>query len=83
MFSADTVHQKPLMIPESGAPYGPLWSANEVGATKPVVDENTIKAGWWNQIFSQKTLQSYPKLKLVTNYEDLKMQDSVFIPTPS
>ncbi|KAJ3295848.1 hypothetical protein HDU79_008200 [Rhizoclosmatium sp. JEL0117] len=75
MFSADTVHQKPLMIPESGAPYGPLWTANQAGATKPVVDENTIKAGWWNQILSQTTLQSYPKLKLVTNYEDQKVQD--------
>ncbi|KAI9310351.1 glycoside hydrolase superfamily [Obelidium mucronatum] len=70
MFSGDLVHKKPLMLPETGSPYVRVW------ADRPeAVSEAEIKAGWWNQVLTADTIRDYPKLKLMVNYEDNKMQD--------
>ncbi|KAJ3013222.1 UNVERIFIED_CONTAM: hypothetical protein HDU68_000818 [Siphonaria sp. JEL0065] len=71
MFSGDTVHKKPLMLPETGAPYFQAWVNHDAAS----VSENTIKSAWWNQILNADTLRAYPKLKMVINYEDSKGSD--------
>ncbi|KAI9348554.1 glycoside hydrolase superfamily [Obelidium mucronatum] len=70
MFSGDQFHKKPLMLPETGAPFLPAW-ANYSNS----VNENTIKMSWWNQVLSTDTLKNFPKLKMVFNREEELLSD--------
>ncbi|KAJ3309574.1 hypothetical protein HDU76_003577 [Blyttiomyces sp. JEL0837] len=58
---------KPMLLPESGSPFF-------VGQT-PYYDEKTIKMGWWDQVLSDYTLQNYPLLQVVVNFEEAKSQN--------
>jgi hypothetical protein len=57
---------KPMMLPESGAPFLRSMPAN--------AGEISIKTSWWQQIFSANTLQQYPNLKLYVNFEEAKTE---------
>ncbi|KAI8825416.1 glycoside hydrolase superfamily, partial [Chytriomyces cf. hyalinus JEL632] len=58
---------KPMMLPETGAPWIAEW-ATRAGATTEVA----IKSAWYNQLLSTATLTTYPRLKLVVNFEERK-----------
>ncbi|KAH6565842.1 hypothetical protein BASA50_000064 [Batrachochytrium salamandrivorans] len=58
---------KPLMIPETSAPYISSQPANS-----PEVD---IKRNWWNQIYDYA--KDHPMLKAAVFFEELKVDDEV------
>ena len=56
---------KPMMIPETSAPFSP-------NSTGPAANA-AIKQNWYQQIFSQNnTLNNFPRLKLVVQFEEQK-----------
>ncbi|KAJ3074169.1 hypothetical protein HDU98_011921 [Podochytrium sp. JEL0797] len=71
MFAADGVHNKPVMIPETGAPWIQEWA----GYNAASVTERDVKLGWWGQILNATIVSRFPKLKMVVQYEDSQMQD--------
>ncbi|KAJ3074170.1 hypothetical protein HDU98_011922 [Podochytrium sp. JEL0797] len=71
MFSADGVHNKPLMIPETSAPFIPDYANHDANS----VSEQVIKTGWFEQILNVTTLSKWPKMKIAVVYEDSKLQD--------
>ncbi|KAJ3074168.1 hypothetical protein HDU98_011920 [Podochytrium sp. JEL0797] len=75
MFSADGVHNKPVMLPETGSP----WIQDYANHDAKSVDEQTVKLGWYKQIMSTSVLAQFPKLKLVVSYEDRKQQDPLML----
>jgi hypothetical protein len=60
-------YNKPMMIPETAAPFIESEPARATHAD--------IKRAWYSQIFSDDTYTSFPMLKLVTQFEERK-QDS-------
>jgi hypothetical protein len=61
-FSA--LRNKPMMIPETAAPYFPQ---------RPAIDsEADIKRAWYQQIFSAATFAEMPNLKYVAQFEEAK-----------
>ncbi|KAJ3390442.1 hypothetical protein HDU84_007442 [Entophlyctis sp. JEL0112] len=69
MFCNDTVHAKPMMLPETGSPFIPAY-ANRTGAQTEAV----IKSGWWTQLLSADTLSTFPRFRLALNFEEAKVQ---------
>lgn len=53
---------KPMMIPETGAP----WFANIQGTAT----ELQIKQNWWNQIYTSQ--KDFPQLKMIVHFEENK-----------
>ncbi|KAI8816231.1 glycoside hydrolase superfamily [Fimicolochytrium jonesii] len=59
---------KPVAIAESGPGYRP-------GA--PGASELDVKQAWWTQTLNPATLASLPRLKLLVNFEEAKVEDGV------
>ncbi|KAJ3409740.1 hypothetical protein HDV05_004279 [Chytridiales sp. JEL 0842] len=57
---------KPMMFPETGAPFLPEQPAN--------IGEVAIKQAWWRQMYSAETIQNFPLLKLFVNFEERKVE---------
>ncbi|KAJ3002548.1 hypothetical protein HKX48_002271 [Thoreauomyces humboldtii] len=57
---------KPMALSESGPGY-------RVGA--PGASELALKQGWWQQTLNLTNLQAHPLLKLITNFEEKKLED--------
>ncbi|KAJ3062949.1 hypothetical protein HDU98_001216 [Podochytrium sp. JEL0797] len=76
MFSVDGVHNKPLMIPETGSPFIPEYAGLQGSTT-----EQNVKMGWWSQILDSATLAAFPKLKVAVNFEEAKIGDPLFTGT--
>lgn len=58
-------HRKPIMIPETSAPFSPNKTATAANAA--------IKQNWFQQILSQNNTQNnFPRLKLVVVFEEQK-----------
>ncbi|KAI8912494.1 glycoside hydrolase superfamily [Gorgonomyces haynaldii] len=60
---------KPLMIPETSAPWVPGVVANSFNGT---ATPQAIKENWWNQIFSDSVRSQYPKIKAACWFEETK-----------
>ena len=58
---------KPMMIPETGAP----WFQN---INNPAATELQIKQNWWNQIYN--SVNDFPHLRMVVHFEENK-QDAI------
>jgi hypothetical protein len=56
--------QKPMMFPETGAPFLRDLPAN--------AGELNIKRVWWEEMYSLATISRYPLLKLFVNFEETK-----------
>ena len=64
-------HGKPMMIPETSAPYGLDPPAGFVGTATSAA----IKERWYSQIFSQNNTQNnFPRLKAVVQFEEQKLE---------
>jgi hypothetical protein len=55
---------KPMMIPETAAPWFPQRPA--------VAQEAEVKRAWYTQLFSAETLAEMPNLKYVASFEEAK-----------
>jgi hypothetical protein len=62
-FSADK--NKPMLIPETGAP----WFDNILN---PQATEVEVKQDWWRQIYSTQALQNLPNIHMVVHFEEKK-----------
>ncbi|KAJ3411205.1 hypothetical protein HDV05_002589 [Chytridiales sp. JEL 0842] len=60
--------RKPMMFPETGAPFLANLPAN--------AGELAIKEAWWRQMFSDDTIRSFPWLKLFVYFEETKTLNS-------
>ncbi|TPX31662.1 mannan endo-1,4-beta-mannosidase [Synchytrium microbalum] len=60
---------KPFCFPESGAPV--IRNGTAAGAA-----ELNVKQAWWQQTLSASNFATFPKLKLVVNFEESKIQDT-------
>ena len=60
---------KPLMIPESSAPFTPNPPPNDQNGQATSAE---IKSVWWGQIFSENTYQTLPRLKMAAQFEEEK-----------
>ncbi|KAJ3067318.1 hypothetical protein HDU98_009493 [Podochytrium sp. JEL0797] len=78
-------HMKPMMLPETGAPF--LNSPTAAGTPGPsasvpgdtlAVSGSAIKEQWFASIFNSTVLTDYPKLKLVVNFEEEKLLGGYF-----
>ena len=59
-------HNKPMMIPETSAPYTP-------SITNGTATNAQVKERWYEQIFSQNnTVNNFPRLKAVVQFEEQK-----------
>lgn len=59
---------RPMMLPETGAPY-----LQGLPTVAPIADsEVNIKMSWWNQVLSADTLRQFPLLQLAVNFEENK-----------
>jgi hypothetical protein len=56
---------KPMMIPETSAPYFDF-------ITDGTRTELEIKQSWWNQLYSAETRQAFPNLKAIIHFEERK-----------
>jgi beta-mannanase len=56
---------KPMMIPETSAPYFDF-------ITTGTRTETEIKQAWWTQLYSQETRALFPKLKAIIHFEERK-----------
>ncbi|KAJ3131480.1 hypothetical protein HK100_006309 [Physocladia obscura] len=85
-FCGPNGHGKPMMLPETGAPYlyNETYLANGEVSTVPgptatwpgdplAVSAVTIRQEWYDSLFNQTVLSIYPKLKLVVNFEEEKI----------
>lgn len=61
-------HAKPMAVPESGA----VFYGSPVA---PGPGELTIKQTWWRQVYNSTVFSLYPRLKLVSNFEEAKVED--------
>lgn len=55
---------KPFILAETAAPWVPSQPAN--------IKEESVKAGWWNQVYSQSTRSLFPLMKAVVHFEESK-----------
>ncbi|KAJ3086703.1 hypothetical protein HK100_008619, partial [Physocladia obscura] len=64
MFSNDGTHNKPMMLPETAAPYfyGMPVYANST-------TEIAIKQGWWSQLLGSTTKTNFPKFRAAIAFE--------------
>ncbi|KAJ3385832.1 hypothetical protein HDU84_002014 [Entophlyctis sp. JEL0112] len=69
MFSNSTTYDKPLMLPETAAPY-----FTNMTATSASVSETAIKSGWWKQVLGDNSIKQFPRLKMAVNFEEEKVQ---------
>ncbi|KAJ3349776.1 hypothetical protein HDU83_000313 [Entophlyctis luteolus] len=72
-------HNKPMLLPETGAPYLYLPTANgnlvpgaSASNTSNAVSAITIRTEWFASLFNTTVLSIYPKIKLVVNFEEEK-----------
>jgi hypothetical protein len=61
-------HNKPFAIPESGAVFYSL-------PIQPGEGEVAIKEAWWRQVYNTTVFGQFPRLKLVSNFEENKVED--------
>ncbi|KAJ3114083.1 hypothetical protein HDU96_002578 [Phlyctochytrium bullatum] len=72
--------RKPMMLPETGAPYIVADQNNVPAPTTaglngaPRLSEREIKSGWWQQLYNQTTVNTWPYLKLMVQFEEQKLQ---------
>jgi hypothetical protein len=59
------------MIPETAASYNPT--------ERGPATESQIKSAWYRQIFAPEILRNMPKLKIVTQFEEIKRDGSGII----
>jgi hypothetical protein len=65
------IPNKPMMIPETGAPY----FENEQGSAT----ELEIKQVWWRQVFSTRVYEELPLIKLIIQFEEEKIDDGTIV----
>ncbi|KAJ3219012.1 hypothetical protein HDU67_003002 [Dinochytrium kinnereticum] len=64
--------RKPMLLPETGAPFI-LFDA-EQNAIPARSGELAIKSAWWDQLYSDYTVATWPYLKLFVQFEETKFQ---------
>ncbi|KAJ3097272.1 hypothetical protein HDU97_005046 [Phlyctochytrium planicorne] len=63
---------KPMLIPETGAPF--ILADSENTPTPARKGELAIKSAWWTQLLNVETIKAWPKLKLIVQFEETKLQ---------
>lgn len=58
-------HGHPVAIPETSAIYTP---------SRDGADELAVKRAWWRQVFSERTHEEYPQLKMINWFEWAKFE---------
>ncbi|KAJ3095957.1 hypothetical protein HDU97_006343 [Phlyctochytrium planicorne] len=71
-----TERNKPMMIPETGAPF--VLVDDHLERVPARSGELTIKQAWWSQVWSQESINTWPKLKLAVQFEETKWQNEKF-----
>ncbi|KAI9032094.1 glycoside hydrolase superfamily [Hyaloraphidium curvatum] len=66
-------HSKPMAIPESGAVFYSLPVA-------PGDGQLAIKEAWWRQVYNTTVFAQFPRLKLVSNFEESKVRRTLCSP---
>ncbi|KAJ3066958.1 hypothetical protein HDU98_009789 [Podochytrium sp. JEL0797] len=68
-FCSPSGRNKPMLLPETGAPYIPIYASTNDGTQWT---EAQIKLAWYEQILSVDTVRKYPNLIGAVNFEEAK-----------
>jgi hypothetical protein len=66
---------KPLMFPETGAPWYTTYTRQPVPGTPASSKELDIKRAWWVQVFGTNRTTLFPGLIAAVNFEETKTVD--------